>query len=171
MEKDGFIIQTFTMNADLNEDRIRLDIVSPDGRLRAIHLTRRLTDRMIPAFAIKAEGTVQPGIPKDLALSMQQEALRAERDSNLLPAVPPAPDSRPYLSQTVHLSDREDGTLWTQTDDASFEAHMVLDAQALRAVLDVLLITYRALEWSEQAFPEWVRERGKVQQVGRLAMN
>lgn len=171
MEKDSFVIQTFTMNADVREDRIRLDTVSTDGGLRSVHFTRRLTDRFIPAMATKAEGTVRAGLPKELALSMEQEALRSRRDANPLPAVPPPADAQAYLCQTIHLSDREDGTLWIQTDDATFEAHMVLGAEALRAVLDVFLITYRALEWSEQAFPDWVRERGKVQAPSPSSLN
>lgn len=157
----SFVIQTFTMNPDIPEDRVRLDIVTPEGAYHAVHITRRLADRFVPVLANKAESQVSDGIPKDLALSMQQEALRAERDSNPHPAVPALQDSRPFLCQTIHLSDREDGLLWTMTDDANFEAHMVLDAQGQRAVLDVLLITFRALEWSEMTFPEWVRERGQ----------
>ena len=167
----SFVIQTFTMNPDIPEDRVRLDIVTPEGAYHAVHITRRLADKFVPVLASKAEAQVSDGIPKDLALSMQQEALRAERDSNPQPAVPALKYSRPFLCQTIHLSDREDGLLWTMTDDASFEAHMVLDAQGQRAVLDVLLITYRALEWGEEAFPEWVRERGQVQAPARGKLN
>ena len=167
----SFVIQTFTMNPDIPEDRIRLDIVTPEGAYYAVHITRRLADRFVPVLASKAEGQIEGGIPKDLALSMQQEALRTERDSNPLPAVPVTPGQRPFLCQTIHLSDREDGLLWTMTDDTAFEAHMVLDTQGQRAVLDVLLITYRALEWSEEAFPEWVRERGQVQAPAPRMLN
>jgi hypothetical protein len=48
---------------------------------------------------------------------------------------------------------------------------MVLDDQAVRAVLDVFLMTYRNLEWSEQAFPEWVTARGQTQPVPPGALN
>lgn len=158
MDKSTFIIQTFTMQADFNQDRIRLDAVDSAGNYQAIWYTRRLADRFLPPFAKHAEKNVESGLPKDMLLSMNQEQLRMERAENPLPVIPQVADAPPWLCQTVHLNEHPDGLQWTMTDDASIDAHMILADQAVRAVLDVFLTTYRALEWSEQAFPEWVRE-------------
>lgn len=169
MQKLNHVIATFTMVADHAEDRIRMDTQSSQGDLCSIHWTRRLADRCVPALALKAERHISGALPKDLALSFQQDALRAERDANPLAPVPRQSEGRPYLSHCIHLSEQERGVVLTHTDGSTFEAHMPLDFSAISALLDVLLITYRALEWSEAAFPPWVRERGRT--IAQSALN
>ena len=89
---------------------------------------------------------------------MNQEQLRIERAENPEPPVQPTVDLRPWLAQTVHLNEGPDGLVWTMTDDRGIDAHMVLSEESERAVLDVFLTTYRALEWSDHPFPAWVRD-------------
>ncbi len=158
MNKTTFIIQTFTMTADLTQDRIRLDAVDVTGDYQAIWYTRRLTERFLPHLSAHVEKSVQTGLPRDILLSMNQEQLRIDRAENPLPSIQPSAEVHPWLCQTVHLNPHPEGLQWTMTDDLTVDAHMVLTDEAVRAVLDVFLNTFRALEWSEQAFPEWVRE-------------
>ncbi len=163
MDKTTFIIQTFSMTADFTQDRIRLDAVDVTGAYQAIWYTRRLAERFLPPLAAHAEKNVQTGLPKDILLSMNQEQLRIDRAENPLPTVQPVVEVHPWLCQTVHLNDHPDGLQWTMTDDLTIDAHMVLADEAVRAVLDVFLNTFRALEWGEQAFPEWVREAARTE--------
>jgi len=158
VDKAQFIIQTFTMQADFAEDRIRLDAVDATGAFQSIWYSRRLADRFLPHFAAHAETNVESGLPKDLLLSMNQEQLRIERAENPDPPVQPTGEVRAWLAQTVHLNEGPDGLVWTMTDDRNIDAHMVLSEEAERAVLDVFLTTYRALEWSDHPFPTWVRD-------------
>lgn len=153
-----FSIQTFTMNPDLVEDRIRLDAVDSAGEYQAIWMTRRLADRFVPHLGEQAEKRVRAGLPASLLLAMDQEKLRLERAASPAEPVKVDPGQAPWLCRTIHLTPQEEGLVWTLTDDAGAEAAMALSDEAVRAVLDVLLTTYRKLEWSEQAFPEWVRE-------------
>ena len=171
MNRTTFIIQTFTMASDFDEDRIRIHAVDEQGGFQAIFITRRLADRFVPLLVTHAEAQVEAAIPADLALSFEQERLRIDRDDNPQPDVQPLPDAAPWLCRTIHLTAHPDGLQWTLTDDAAIDAHMVLDEEAVRAVLDVLLITYRTLEWSEQAFPEWVSARGQVPVVAPGSLN
>lgn len=158
MDKAQFIIQTFTMQADFAEDRIRLDAVDAAGVFQSIWYSRRLADRFLPHFAAHAEKSVDSGLPKDLLLSMNQEQLRIERAENPHPPVQPTVELRPWLAQTVHLNEGPEGLIWTMTDDRTIDAHMVLSDEAERSVLDVFLTTYRTLEWSDHPFPDWVRD-------------
>ncbi|PLK26289.1 hypothetical protein [Novosphingobium sp. TH158] len=171
-ERQTFIIHTFTMASDLNEDRIRLHAVDPAGQFQAIFLTRRLADRFVPVLAERAEKAVSGPIPGDLVLSIEQERLRMERDSNPQPPVEAVPDALPWLCTTIHMSDNPQGGVQIDfTDERSIDAYLGLDEQSLRAMLDVFLITYRNLGWSEDAFPDWVRSRGEAQPVQRGALN
>lgn len=172
MTRQTFIIHTFTMASDFDQDRIRLHTVDPAGQFQAIFLTRRLADRFIPVLAARAEKAVTGPIPSDLVLDIEQEKLRMERDSNPQPPVEAVPDAEPWLCKTIHMADRDDGGVQlTFTDNASIDAHLILDEESLRATLDVFLISYRTLEWSEQAFPEWVTSRGSGPLVERGTLN
>lgn len=172
MTRQTYIIRTFTMAADFDEDRIRLNTVDPADQYQALYLTRRLADRFIPIMAQRAEKAVAGPIPSELVLDIEQEKLRMERDSNPQAPVETLPDTRPWLCKTIHMVDREEGGVQlTFTDDASIDAYLILDEQSLRATLDVFLISYRALEWGEQAFPDWVSARGNAPVVERGTLN
>ncbi|MFM5931039.1 MAG: hypothetical protein ACKOPQ_09045 [Novosphingobium sp.] len=172
MTRQTYIIHTFTMGADFDEDRIRLNTVDPAGHYQAVTLTRRLTDRFVPVLAERAEKAVAGPIPSDLVLDIEQEKLRLERDENPQPPVETVPDALPWLCRTIHMADHPDGGVQiTFTDDAAIDAYLILDEESLRATLDVFLITYRTLEWTEQAFPDWVRSRGSVQPMERGTLN
>ncbi len=172
MTRQTYLIHTFTMAADFDEDRIRLNTVDPTGQYQALYLTRRLADRFVPIMAQRAEKAVAGPIPSELVLDIEQEKLRMERDSNPQAPVETAPDARPWLCKTIHMGDREEGGVQlTFTDDASIDAYLILDEQSLRATLDVFLISYRALDWSEQAFPDWVAARGNAPPVERGTLN
>jgi hypothetical protein len=159
LNKNEYIIKTFTMSADLGEDRIRLDAVDGAGVLQAIWITRRLADRFLPHLGADTEKQVQSGLPRDLVLSMNHEQLRSERAANPPPAVKVQPAITPWLCRTIRLKERPQDLIWTMTDDATIDAHMVLDGNNIGALLDIFLNSYRKLEWSEDAFPEWLRER------------
>jgi hypothetical protein len=172
MTRQTYIIQTFTMASDFDQDRIRLHTVDAAGHFQALFLTRRLADRFVPVLAARAEKAVAGPLPSDLVLDIEQERLRLERDSNPLPPVEAVPDAEPWLCKTIHMADRDEGGVQlTFTDDASIEAYLILDEESLRATLDVFLITYRTLEWDEQPFPDWVAARGNEPMVERGTLN
>lgn len=153
-----FAIQTFTMHADLAEDRIRIDAVDAGGAYQAIWMTRRMADRFVPHLGEHAEKQVKPGMPASLLLAMNQEKLRLDRAASPADPVKPDPARAPWLCRTIHLTPQDGGLVWRLVDEKGAEAAVQLNEQAVRAVLDVLLTTYRALDWGEQPFPEWVRE-------------
>ncbi|MEO6716766.1 MAG: hypothetical protein ABIM50_05905 [Novosphingobium sp.] len=154
-----FIIETFTAQSDLAEDRIRLDAISSEGETQSIFLTRRLADRMVPLLVERAEQQTVPGVPKDIALAMNQEQLRIERDENPIAPIEAKQGSSRWLSQTVHVGADDDQVVWTLTDDADNTAVMGLPGDGVRNVLEVLLIVYQGLEWTTQAFPSWMTAR------------
>jgi hypothetical protein len=151
-----FIIDTFTAQADLGEDRIRLDAISPEGETQSIFLTRRLADRMVPLLVDRAEMEAAPGVPKEIALAMNQEHLRMERNDNPIAPVEAKQGSSRWLCQTVHVGEDQDQVVWTLTDDGDNTAAMGLPGDGVRNVLEVLLIVYQGLEWTVQAFPGWM---------------
>lgn len=172
MTRQTFIIHTFTMASDFDNDRIRMHTVDPAGQFQAFFITRRLADRFVPVLAERAEKAVAGPIPRDLVLDIEQEKLRMERDNNPQPPVEAVPDAEPWLCKTIHMADLDQGDVQlTFTDDDSIDAYLILDEESLRATLDVCLITYRTLEWSEQAFPDWVAARGAAQPVERGTLN
>jgi hypothetical protein len=150
--------ETFTVNADVLEDRVRLDAIGLDGNALSIMLTRRLCDRFLPLFVGAVEQNTRPGIPREIELSMAQQQLRQERAENPLPDVVLPTSVAPWLCRTIHLEGREGGLLWTLTDEDVHTASMVLAGDRPRGVLEVFLQMYRHLEWDEQLFPAWLRE-------------
>ena len=154
-----FTIETFTAQADLAEDRIRLDAIGPEGETQSIFLTRRLADRMVPLLVDQAEQQAVPGVPKEIALAMNQQHLRMEREENPIAPVEPKQGSSRWLCQTIHLGENQDQVVWTLTDDGDNTAMMGLPGDGVRNVLEVLLIVYQGLEWTVQAFPAWMTAR------------
>jgi hypothetical protein len=159
------------MNAVASEDRLRLETVSDSGELQAIWVTRRLADRFVPALAKHVEQQVQPSVSKPIMLSINQDQVRKERASNPAPPVPLQREITPWLCRTMHLKKREQGLIWTMTDDATIDAHMILTGNTVRALLDVFLNNFRKLEWSEEAFPEWVRDSIAAAPVEKNKLN
>lgn len=166
-----FTIETFTAHADLAEDRIRLDAISPDGETQSIFLTRRLADRMAPLLVDRAEAHAVPGVPKEIALAMNQEQLRMERDENPIAPVEAKQGSSRWLCQTVHVAEDQDQIVWTLTDDSDNTAVMGLPGDGVRNVLEVLHIVYQGLEWTAQAFPGWMTAREELPDRGKRLLN
>ncbi len=150
--------ETFTVNADVIEDRVRLDAISLDGSALSIMLTRRLCDRFLPLFVNAVEQTARPGIPREIELTMAQQQLRQEREESPLPDVVLPEGVAPWLCHTIHLDGRGDGLFWTLTDEGDHIAGMALSGESPRAVLEVFLQMYRHLEWDEQVYPVWLRD-------------
>ncbi len=166
-----FTIETFTAQADLAEDRIRLDAISPDGETQSIFLTRRLADRMVPLLVDRAEQQAMSGVPKDIALAMNQEQLRMERDENPIAPIEAKQGSSRWLCQTVHVGQDQDQVVWTLTDDGDNTAVMGLPGDGVRNVLEVLLIVFQGLEWTLQAFPAWMTSREELPDREKRLLN
>ncbi len=150
--------ETFTVNADAVEDRIRLDAVGADGAALSVMLTRRLCDRFLPLFINAVEQGARSGIPREIELSMAQQQLRQQREQSPLPDVVLPEGVAPWLCSTIHLEGRGDGLLWTLTDEGEHTAVMALAGDSPRGVLEVFLEMYRYLEWDVQVFPAWLRD-------------
>ncbi len=163
-----FAIETFTAQADVVEDRIRLDAISPDGQAVSILLTRRLADRFLPLFVAAIEQGGRPGIPRAIELAMAQQQLRQQRAESPLPDVVLPQGAGQWLARTIHLETRSEDLVWTLTDDAENAAAMALPGDGPRAVLDILLLMYRQLEWGEGLFPEWLIEDDAPDQSARV---
>ena len=166
-----FEIQTFTAQPDFAEDRIRLDAVSADGRFGSIFLTRRLCDRFLPALVEQVEKDVRPGLPRDIDLAMSQQQLRIEREENLLADVEPPAGMRPWLCLTIHFTAHPEGLEWVMTDDAENAARMMLVHAGSRAVLNIFLLMYRHLEWSDEVFPDWLTSEAAMAKPAEATLN
>ena len=166
-----FSIETFTAHADLAEDRIRLDAISPQGDTQSVFLTRRLADRMVPLLVDRAEERAMPGVPKEIGLAMNQEQLRIEREENPIAPVEAKQGSIRWLCLTVHVAEEQEQVVWTLTDDGDNTAVMGLVGDGVRNVLEVLLIVYQGLEWATQAFPTWMTSREAVPDRPKRLLN
>lgn len=150
--------ETFTVNAEAIEDRVRLDAISLDGSALSIMLTRRLCDRFLPLFVNAVEQSSRPGLRREIELSMAQQQLRQEREQSSLPDVVLPEGVPPWLCRTIHLEDHAGGLQWTLTDEGEHTAAMVLQGDSPRGLLEVFLQMYRHLEWEELLFPGWLRD-------------
>jgi hypothetical protein len=153
-----FEIHTFTAQANVVEDRIRLAALDHAGATIGIWITRRLADRMIPLLADMIEQGTRPGLPRDIALAMSQQQLRQDREANPVPDVEVTQGSAEWLSRTVHFEPQGGLVVWTLSDDGANEAAMAMEADVVRAVLDIFLLMYRQLEWDLAPFPDWLTE-------------
>ncbi len=166
-----FEIETFTAHPDLLEDRIRIDALDTAGQSQSIFLTRRLADRFVPLLVERIESHVQPGVPRELGLAMDQQQLRIERAENPAPEVQLAEGARRWLCVTIHLSGRPDELEWTLTDDGENTAAMPLSGAGPRAVLDIFLLMYQQMEWGLDAFPGWLTQEAELPDGARRTLN
>ena len=151
-----FIIEKFTMITDFAEDRIRMNLVNPQGGTMAIWLTRRLLDRFLPIMIKHVEARVSPALPVELSLSLSQQKLRQERQQNPSQPVSAPMDGLPWLGKKMQLTAKENGAIWSLIGNADQEARMFLTDFNVRAALDILYKNYTQMEWSLDRFPEWI---------------
>lgn len=166
-----FHIESFTAQADLMEDRIRLDAIDGSGASQSIFVTRRLADRFVALLLERVEAAAAQGAARDIDLTMKQQRVRMERQEHPPTDVELKEHSPRWLCVTMHLSGGSNGLDWTLTDDAGRTAGMPLGGDLARTVLDIFLLVYRRLEWPLDPFPEWLRELGKEAETAERTLN
>lgn len=154
-----FIIKTFTLLSDFDEDRLRMNACDPAGMTQSMMLTRRLLDRALPAMIKACEAAAEGPIPASLTLPIAQEKLRLERRESPVPPVHAAPDAVPWLCTAMQFANREKGMVWVLKGRSGEEARMLLSNADLRAALDIFAAKYKAMDWSAALFPEWLAQR------------
>lgn len=163
-----FIIEKFTMAIDLIQDRIRMNVFNSQDGVKAIWLTRRLLDRLLPLIIKQIEDKVGTTIAAQFDLSASQQKLRTEREvAGPKPVVPVAEDE-PWLATQMRFLPHHDGYVWVLLEDMGHEARFFLTDESLRSALDILYITYMKMEWNCDAFPDWVVEISRGRQTSRF---
>lgn len=153
-----FVIKTFTLTSDFDEDRLRLNACNAAGMTQSMMLTRRLMDRAVPRMAQEAEKLAAGPIPASLTLPIAQQRLRQERQANPVAPVQTPPDAPAWLCNTMQFALRENGVIWVLKGRGGEEARMFLSPTNLRATLDVFAVKYKAMDWTRTMFPEWLTE-------------
>lgn len=167
-----FLVESFTILADFDEDRLRMNAIDAEGRTTAIWLTRRMLDRFVPGLTQHAESRAPATMPKELSLSFSQQKLRQERQANpAKPVLAPVQEVQAWLCTTIELGQRKNGSVWILQGRTGQEARMFLAEAHVRATLDVLLHNYRALDWPCDKFPGWIIEDTAPKPQNRTVMH
>lgn len=162
-------IKTFTGSYEANEDRIRLNAVDDGGVLGSIYLTRRLVDRVIPIVLDQLTTSFPSDVGVDVFQTAEHEIARLHRSLEE-PAEPVAPanNENTWLCTTVHIHKNDVLTTLEFTDQRERRALLALNAQQLRATLDIFRDLYTRAEWDAGVFPDWQIPRQSGSGIRRL---
>lgn len=150
---------------------MRMNVRVADGEPRAILLTRRLLDRLVPALAERMERGAPPGRIRDVLLSMARERARQARDT----APPPRPVEMPVgapapLCVAVRLDVTTKGLALAFRDGTGLELLLSAATADTCAFLDTVARVYARAGWSREACPAWfeAEDRAGAQDFGRV---
>ena len=150
-------IKTITTEYVLDEDRIRLSVADPDFNKRTLWLTRRLSERIIPACLNKLPLDV--GSPEEVPSAQVYAQLEARLYKKPAQMVQPDKDQPEFLITQVQMNRSENGIYTLSFNDAKGEsAALVLSAQEMRQWLEVLKLAFVKGEWRMDIWPAWLTE-------------
>ena len=150
-------IKTITTEYVLDEDRIRLSVADPDDHKRTLWLTRRLSERIIPACLNRLP--LDAGSPEEVPAAQVYAQLEARLYKKPAPTVQPDKDQPEFLITQVKMNRNDSGTYTLSFDDAQGEsAVLVLSAQEMRQWLEVLKLAFVKGEWRMDIWPAWLTE-------------
>lgn len=110
-ERRMFVIETFTLRFDAEEDRLRLDAADKAGRLEGIWMTQRLTNKLVAALAQDLDRELAQSFTAR-TLDNPHQTAQAERPATP-PKVPPpqvAAALHGMVQQNLRLERAQNGT-------------------------------------------------------------
>lgn len=150
-------IKTITTEYVLDEDRIRLSVADPEDHKRTLWLTRRLSERIIPACLKRL--SLETGSSEEVTSSQVYAQLEARLYKKPAVTVMPDKDQPEFLITQVQLNLNESGACTLSFIDAQGEsATLVLSAQEMRQWLEVLKLAFVKGEWRLDIWPAWLTE-------------
>ena len=163
-------LKKVTFDYIATEDRVRLSGECEQGGQRAIWLTRRLLDRLVPVLlawieqhAIAASGAAATGDASrrasraDALLGFAQQAARQKLVQQQ--PVHPRADDAWWLACAAQVKRGRHGVLVAfRGSEQGQEADLRLHVNVLRSWLNILYDTYRKADWPLGVWPDWVRE-------------
>ena len=155
-------ISTITTDYDLREDRIRLAVAYADGNARALWLTRRLAERLVPALiqglhAPHVDDAAQAAEVQAAQIYAQLEARVSRKPAR---AVQVDREALPALVQEINVKTAHNGTrVLTLTCPDTEPAQMALRPGELRQWLEVLHRAFDKGQWRQDIWPAWMQQR------------
>ena len=150
-------IKTITTEYVLEEDRIRLSVADPDFNKRTLWLTRRLSERIIPACLSKL--TLEVGSPEEVPSAQVYAQLEARLYKKPAQMVQPNKDQPEFLITQVQMNRSNNGTYTMSFNDTKGDsAVIVLSGQEMRQWLEVLTLAFVKGEWRMDIWPTWLTE-------------
>ena len=150
-------IKTITTEYVLDEDRIRLSVADANDNKRTLWLTRRLSERIVPACLRRlpnAEGNAD-----EVSSAQVYAQLEARLYKKPAPTVLPDKDQPEYLIKEVQMNRADNGTYTLSFNNAQGEsAVLVLSAQEMRQWLEVIKLAFVKGEWRMDIWPAWLTE-------------
>lgn len=150
-------IKTITTEYVLDEDRIRLSVADSNDNKRTLWLTRRLSERVIPACLSRLPHT--PGSADEVSSAQVYAQLEARLYKKPAPNVLPNKDQPELLITQVQMNHSDNGTYTLSFNHPQGEsAVLVLSAQEMRQWLEVLKLAFVKGEWRMDIWPAWLTE-------------
>ena len=150
-------IKTITTEYVLDEDRIRLSVADTDGHKRTLWLTRRLSERIIPACLKRLP--LNAGNPEEVPAAQVYAQFEARLYKKPAHMVQPDKDQPEFLITQLQMNRNDSGTYTLSFNDAQGEsAVLVLSAQEMRQWLEVLKFAFVKGEWRMDIWPAWLPE-------------
>jgi hypothetical protein len=162
-----FIIHRITALYDAQQDRIVLAVADKQSNTRKLCMTRRLTQRLVPALLdglqdqINAPADVQPEM---LAAANVYAQLQARINKKPTKAVQTDIDTPQYLVQEMAVKVGKKGATNLEFRSAEMpdSATLTLRASELRQWLEALKRAAEQGDWKLDVFPQWLLARAKT---------
>ena len=139
-----------------SEDRVRLTGQMADGAPEVVWLTQRLLQRMIPVLLQWLEQQDPKVAHAEVLRSWAQQRARAALVRQ--PPIQPHEDSRTWLAESVDVARRAKGIRLTFKGMREEQAVVAFAVNGLRQWLSIVHAAYVKAGWSQDVWPEWIRD-------------
>lgn len=166
------LIERFTTEYVVQEDRLRLSALSRSGDMLVLWLTQRLLNRLVPYLGTRLQAQSAASVPLALQQVQASLALQSARQDLQQTLVAPvqlprdevaAQAIRHVLVHAVDLTAAEAAfTLCFKDAQGQAHANLHLPVSALRQWLAIIHSQYVQAQWSLHGLPAWLQDTPEV---------
>ena len=145
------LLQTFTANFDVEEDRIRLDCILVSGKEVQIYFTNRLSINFIKEL-VKQIGYISTvGTSNTLAQNFSLFSSRKHKPVSIFKE-----DAKSWLTKSIDFVKLEKTLRVIFKDNELNAVHLQGEEILFRNILDVFYRVFLKAGWDTRIFPSWV---------------
>ena len=149
------LLKTFTVNFDLDEDRIRLDCSLVVKNQAQIYFTNKLSKIFINELVNQINKITHVKGSHDIVHDFAVGSRDAQE-----PVAITSENTKKWLTKSIDFVRLEEVTRIIFKDNETNALHLEGDETLLRNILDIFYLTFRTASWNTDIFPSWVYDVG-----------